>query len=91
MAKITLTVEGSTIGTATIVTDLNQAQSDALVAYLMAMHGTDAEGNPRNLQGVVEAYWDGIYQGTLANVDRHRATEAAEAARAALVPMADLV
>lgn len=90
MAKITLTVEGSTIGTATIVTEYDQANSDRLVAYLTALHGTDAEGNPRDLQGTVEAYWDGIRAGTHANVERWEKEQAASAAREAIVPMTPL-
>lgn len=87
MAKITLIVEGSTIGTATIVTEYDQTNSDRLVAYLTAMHGTDTEGNPRDLQGIVSAYWAGIRAGTHANVERWEKEQAAAAAREAVVPM----
>jgi len=90
MAKITLTVEGSTIGTATIVTEYDEANSDRFVAYLMAMHGTDAEGNPRDLQGMVQAHWDGIRNGTHANIERWEAEQAAQAARASVQPMQTL-
>jgi len=87
MAKLTLTIEGSDIGSATVTTTLDKPNSDRLVAFLMAMHGTDAEGNPRDLEGVIRAYWEGIVAGTVANVQRHEAETAAQAAREAVQPL----
>lgn len=87
MAKITVTVEGSNIGSATIVTEYNQADSDRFVAWLSAHYGTDAEGNPRNLAGMASAYWDAVKSGTHANIIRFEAEQAAQAAREAVTNM----
>lgn len=88
MAKITVTIEGSEIGTATVVTELDQANSDRLVAYLMAQHGTDPAGNPRDLAGMVRAYWNGVAAGTAINVERWEKEQAAKAAEQGVAPLA---
>ena len=90
MATITVTIEGSTIGTATIVTEYDQAHSDRFTAWLAAHYGTDAEGNPRDLEGMANAYWDSIRAGTHANIERWEAEQAAQTARAAVQPMETL-
>jgi hypothetical protein len=87
MAKITVTVEGSDIGSATISTEYNKTNSDRLVRYLVAMHGTDEDGNPRDLTGMVQAYWDGVVAGTQSNVVRWEQEQAARAAAEAVPPM----
>ncbi|TFL16453.1 hypothetical protein [Jannaschia formosa] len=87
MATLILTVEGETIGSATVTTTLTKVESDRLTAYLAAMHGVDAEGNPRDLEGMVRAYWAGVVQGTAANVERHEREAAAQAARDAVGPL----
>jgi hypothetical protein len=88
MATLTLTIEGSTIGSATVTTTLDPTNSDRLVAFLMAMHGTDEEGNARDLEGVIRSYWQGIVAGTAANVERHEKAVAAQAAQDAVTPLA---
>lgn len=87
MAKVTLTVEGSTIGKASIVTEYDQENSDRFVAFMMAEYGTDEDGNPRDLEGVVGAMWAAITAGVHANIERHEREAAAQAARDAVVPM----
>jgi len=88
MATLTLTIEGQEIGTATVTTTLDGANSDRLVRFLMAMHGVDDEGNPRDLQGVTRAYWQGVVDGTRANVERFEMEEAARLAREQVQPLA---
>lgn len=90
MAKITLTVEGTTIGTATIVTEYDQANSDRFVAFLAAQYGVDQDGNPRDLEGTVGAMWDAIAAGVHSNIERWEAEAAAAAARDAVLPMVAL-
>ena len=90
MSTITLTVEGSTVGTLTVPTILDQTQSDRLMAYLAAEFGTgrDADGNPvpRTPQEMVTAYWASIVSGTLDNVVRFEQAQAEQAARDAVQP-----
>lgn len=90
MSTITLTVEGSAVGTLTVPTVLDQTQSDRLMAYLAAEFGTgrDADGNPvpRTPQEMVTAYWDSVVSGTLGNVVRFEDEQRVQAARAASQP-----
>lgn len=92
MSTITLNVEGSTVGTLTVTTVLTPAQSDRLMAYLVAEFGTgqDADGNPvpRTSQEMVTAYWASIVSGTLNNVVRFEQAQAERAARNAVQPFA---
>lgn len=90
MAKITVTIEGANIGSATIVTEYDQANSDRLVAWLVAHYGTAADGSQRDLAGMASAYWDVVKAGTHGNIERWEADNAAAQARAAVPPMADL-
>jgi hypothetical protein len=89
MAKITVTVEGSTIGSATIVTEYDKANSDRFVAWLMAQYGVDEDGNPRDLRGVVNAYWDAVKAGTHKNIVRWEVDQAKKQAEEDATPMID--
>lgn len=88
MAKITISIEGSTVGTITVTDTLEKAHSDRFMAWLAAAYGNDAEGNPRSLADMVAACWAAIRSGVFANVISHEAELAAQAARAAVEPMA---
>lgn len=90
MATITVTIEGPTIGYATIRTDYDEVNTARFVAWLTAMYGTDADGNPRDLEGMANAYWNAIRTGTHGNIERWEAEQAAEQARSAVQPMATL-
>ena len=86
MATITLTVVGSTVGTLTTEKELNEVQSNRLMAYLAAEFGTgtDEAGQvffQRTPQEMVEAYWASIVIGTFNNVLRFEENKAVEQAR----------
>ena len=89
MSTITLTVEGSAVGTLTVPLELTSIQSDRLMAYLVGMYGTktvDGETVPRTPQEMVEAYWSAIVRGTLDNVENFEREELAKAAKASVKP-----
>ena len=88
MAKITISIEGSTVGTITVTDTLEKTHSDRFMAWLAATYGTDAEGNPRGPGDMVAACWAAIRAGVFNNVISHEAELAAQAARAAVEPMA---
>jgi hypothetical protein len=90
MAKITVTIEGATIGTATIITEYDETNSDRFVSWLTAHYGTDEEGEPRDLAGMAQSYWNAVKAGTHANIERWEAEEAKKAAAAAVPPMVNL-
>lgn len=87
MATITLRVEGSDVGIIEVPVNLNATDSDRLMGFLLDAHGTDPDGNPRTSQAMIEAYWDGIVAGTLANVLRYEQERAAKEAREAVTPI----
>ena len=88
MSTITLTVVGTTVGTLTSTTELDQPRSDRLMAYLAHEFGTgiDADGLPfaRTPQEMVEAYWGSIVRGTYANVMRFEEAKGIEAVKQTL-------
>lgn len=83
MADITLTVTGTTVGTITSTLTLTSADSDRLLAFLAANYGGDGV----TPQQMIEAYWAGMAEGTLANVIRWEQDQAAKAARDAVTPI----
>jgi len=89
MATITLQVNGTTVGDMSVTTELDQTNSDRLMAYLQATHGTkvvEGQSVPATPQEMVEAYWAGIIAGTAANVERAERVEAARLAQDAVPP-----
>jgi len=90
MADITLTVVGSDVGTITSTVSLGPVDSDRLMAYLMATHGSDADGNQRTPQQMIEAYWSKVTEGTLNNVLRYEQDQAAQSARDSVAPISVL-
>lgn len=88
MATISITVVGSTIGTIPYVSEIADSdESDKFLAYLRDMHGTDDDGNPRTAEQMVELYWQGIVNGTVANIERWEREKASQAAAAAVTPI----
>lgn len=77
MADITLTVFGSDVGTVSSTLRLSATDSDRLLAFLAANYGTDKEGNPRTPQQMIDAYWQSMAEGTIANVIRWEREKAA--------------
>lgn len=90
MATVTLTVEGADIGSVSISTSYSKEMSDRFVSYLVENFGVDENGEPRNLQEIVGVFWDGIKQGTHANIERHERQRAQIEAAAAVPPMESL-
>ena len=90
MAKITVTIEGSNIGSATITTEYDQTNSDRFVAWLTAHYGTDADGNLRDLAGMAAGYWDAVKAGTHANIERWERDEAKRLAGNDIAPMTEM-
>ena len=90
MATITLTVEGSTVGTLAVTKTLSSTDSDRLMAYLANAYGVDALGEPRTPVEMVAAYWDAITAGTLANVQNYEREKAAKLARDAITDIVPL-
>ncbi len=87
MAKISITIEGSTVGTITVSDTLTQEHSDRLMAWLVASYGADGDGNPRAPSEMIEACWAGIRAGIFANIEARERDLAAQAARDAVPPM----
>jgi phosphoserine phosphatase len=87
MAEITLTVVGTTVGTISSTLTLTSADSDRLLAFLAATYGTDAEGNARTPQQMIEAYWAAMAAGTVSSVQRWEQEQAAQTAREAVPPL----
>lgn len=92
MGKISLTVEGSEVGNVIdgngIVIAKNVSSEDSMrlvtaYAYAYRDQFVDEDGNPRqpSVQEVIEAWFNGIIQGSIDNVERiERELKAAEAA-----------
>lgn len=87
MATITVTAQGTTIGTVTITETLDGDNGDMVLAYLLATHGRDASGNPRTAAQMIAAYWAPIRQQLLDGALRYHQEQAAAAARAAVSPI----
>lgn len=83
MASITLTVTGTTVGTITSTLTLSADDSDRLLAFLAANYGGDGV----TPQQMIENYWAGMADGTLANVVRWEREQAAKTARDAVTPI----
>lgn len=88
MATITLNVSGSTVGDIASAVELSSADSDRLMAFLVAQYGVDDEGQPRTPQQMITAYWQGMVDGTLSNVTRWEQEQAAQVARDGVTPIA---
>lgn len=88
MAKISITIEGSTVGTITVADTLTQEHSDRFMGWLAASYGQDEVGEPRAPADMIAACWAGIRSGVFANIEAHERDIAAEAARDAVQPMA---
>ena len=95
MGSITLTVEGTTVGTKAggggveIVKQVSETDSGRLIAaYARSYAGRwkDAEGNDRNptIAEVLQAWWDGVVAGSVAHVLSVEKDVAAETARTAV-------
>ena len=87
MAKITIIIEGSTVGSITVTDTLDQANSDRFMGWLASAYGTDGDGQPRAAGEMVSACWGAIRSGIFANIVSYEAEQAAAAARAAVQPM----
>lgn len=88
MAKITITVEGSTVGTVTVTDTLDQFNSDRFMSWLVHSYGTDAEGLSRAPADIIATCWSAIRAGIFNNIVSYEAEQAAADARAAILPMA---
>lgn len=84
MADITLTVVGSTVGTIKSMVTISSQDSDRLLEFLLATYGTDADGNSRTPQKMIEAYWAAVTAGTISNVTNYEREQAAKNAREAV-------
>lgn len=95
MAKITLTIEGSTIGSATIITEYSKEESDRFVAWLLDHYGTYANDQgieiSRTLEQIVEVYWYAVKTGTESNIHRWEQEEAKRKAVESINPINGIV
>ncbi len=93
MGKITLTVEGTTVGTVAngggiiLAKEVSEQDSGRLIqayARAYASKWLDANNNPRapSIQEVLQAWWDGVVAGSVANVRSIEMEVAAENAKA---------
>ncbi len=87
MATITITVEGSTVGTVTVIDTLDQSNSDRFMAWLVSAYGTDLEGQSRVPADIIAACWSAIRAGIFNNIVSYEAELAAQNARASIEPM----
>lgn len=87
MAKISITIEGSTVGTITVADTLTPEHSDRFMAWLVASYGVSGDGTPRTPAEMIEACWAGIRAGIFANIEARERDLAAQAARNAVPPM----
>lgn len=92
MGSITLTVEGTTVGTVAegggiqivkTVSEQDSARLMAAYAKIYAGRWTDENGDPRQptYEEIVAAWWEGIVAGSVAAVKAQEQTDAAQAAR----------
>ena len=98
MGKITLSVEGTTVGTVAqgrgvrIVKDVSEIDSGRLIAaYARSYAGRwmNADGQPRQptIEEVLTVWWDGVVAGSIAHVQSVEKEVAADAARNAVAPI----
>ena len=78
---------GSDYNIATVASTMNSADRVRFLGFLVSTYGMDAEGNPRDQQQIIEAYWDAISAGTVANIERWEQELAAAAARNEVRPI----
>ena len=99
MGKITLSVEGTTVGLVAngrgvrLVKDVSEIDSARLIAaYARSYAGKwlDADGKPRQptIKEVLSVWWDGVVAGSIAHVQSVEKEIAAENARNAVAPIA---
>jgi hypothetical protein len=88
MAKISITIEGSTVGTITVSDTLTQEHSDRFMAWLAATYGRNEAGEQRPPAEMIAACWAAIRSGVFANIEAWEGDVAAQAARNAVPPMA---
>lgn len=75
---------GADVQLAQVVSLANSADRVRFLQFMFATYGTDADGNPRDQQGMVEAFWEGIERGTAANIEGWEREVAAQSARNAV-------
>lgn len=93
-ASIALTINGGPIfGSYTGTFEVSQTDGDRIIAYAMALHGTDEQGDPRTPQQVVDQLAEDFLKTLLAKVQRHEREAAAQAAAAgvAAIPYTKIV
>jgi len=88
MAKISITIEGSKVGTIVVSDTLTQEHSDRFMGWLAASYGVDADATPRTPVDMIAACWAGIRSGIFANIEARERDLAAQAARDAVPAMA---
>jgi len=88
MAKISITIEGSKVGTIVVSDTLTQEHSDRFMGWLAASYGVDADAKPRTPADMIAACWAGIRSGIFANIEARERDLAAQAARDAVPAMA---
>ncbi len=87
MATITVIIEGTTVGRVQITETLAQESSDALLAYISAMHGKDANGQPQSAAAMLAGVWAGVRGKLFEDARRWQADQAAQAAMSAVKPV----
>ena len=92
--RVTLTRKNSTdhSGSDYVIAEVGNTMSSAdrlrFFAYLVAMHGVDENGNQRTQEQIIEEFWAGISNGTVAGIVRFEQENAAKSARDAVTPVA---
>lgn len=91
--RVTITRKASTehagadVQIANISTEMNSADRERFLGYLVAKFGLDADGIQRDVPAIVGAYWSAVTDGTVANIESWEKELAAAAARAAVTPI----
>lgn len=88
MAKISITIEGSTVGTIVVADTLEPVHSDRFMAWLAATYGRNEAGEQLPPAEMIAACWAAIRSGVFANIEAWERDVAAQAARDAVPPMA---
>lgn len=87
MATITITVEGSTVGTVSITDTLDQENSDRFMAWLVHSYGANPDGSPRLPPEIIAACWSAIRTGMFNNIVSYEREVVAQQARDAVQPV----
>lgn len=87
MAKISIKIEGSTVGTIVVSDTLSQEHSDRFMGWLVANYGRDDTGKPRTPTDMIASCWASIRSGIFANIESHEREVASQAARDAVPSM----